>query len=173
MPPAITMPNATMSLRALRVAVLGASYAALTLMLHPISYGPLQIRVADVLSPLPYVMGFDGVAGVTLGTLVANLFSPYGVWDIVVGTLCTLTYSLINWWLGRTFGYRRALLPLVAVLDSVVVGLFIGVLLLGLMAEAGDPVYLFLLLTGESLVPMSVGALVVVPLVRRRLALRR
>ncbi|MEM1928038.1 MAG: QueT transporter family protein [Acidilobaceae archaeon] len=151
--------------------VLAATYFALTVGLHPISYGPLQIRVSDILSPLSYVLGPAGVAGLTLGTFLANWFSPYGLWDVVIGTACTFTYSSINYALFRVFGYRKTLLPVVAVVDSLVVGAFIGFLLLGLIAGYGNPLVLAALLTLEALIPMSVGALILTPRVARALGI--
>ena len=156
-------------LKTVRALVLAATYASLVVSMPAVSYGPVQLRVADILSPLPYVVGFEGVIGLTLGTLIANIFSPYGVWDIAVGTLCNLTYALVDWALGRKVGYRKWMLPIIAVVNSLVVGLYIGYVLLGVVAGAGDPKWLFILLTGESLIPMSVGSFLLVPVVRRYL----
>lgn len=159
-----------LSRRMVTAVVLAATYAGLVLVLPGVSYGPFQVRIADVLSPLPYVMGLESVVGLTLGTLVANVFSPYGIWDMAVGTLCTFTYTLVDWVIGRLVGYRRLGLVLVAVINSVVVGLYIGALLIGVMAGGGDPLMLFLVLTAESLVPMSIGSFVLVPAIRRYIA---
>lgn len=167
------MSEARVARGAIVVAVLAATYFVLTVVLHPISYGPIQMRVSDVMSPLSYILGLPGVAGLTLGTLLANVFSPYGLWDIVIGTLCTFTYSSVNYALYRLFGYRRILLPLIAVIDSVIVGVFIGFILLGLIAEAGDPLVLTAILTLSSLVPMGLGALVLVPLTARALGVEK
>lgn len=161
--------NKKISTRAILVGSLAATYFVLTVALHPISYGPLQVRMSNVLSPLSYILGLPGVAGLTLGTFLANLFSPYGFWDVVIGTACTFTYCVINYSLFRLFGYRKALLPAIALIDSIVVGVYIGVLLLGAIARAGDPLKLAVLLTVESLIPMGVGALVLVPIVARAL----
>ena len=155
------------SVRVVNAVVLAAVYAALVLVLPGISYGPVQVRVADVLSPLPYIMGFESVVGLTLGTLIANVFSPYGIWDVVVGTLCTFTYTLVDWALGRRVGYKKWMLPVIAVVNSVVVGFYIGFLLIGVIAGGGDPVHLFMLLTAESLIPMNIGSLVLVPAIKK------
>jgi uncharacterized membrane protein len=155
------------SVRTVNAIVLAAVYASLVLLLPGISYGPVQVRVADILSPLPYIMGFESVIGLTVGTLIANIFSPYGFLDVVVGTLCTLTYTLVDWALGRRVGYKKWMLPVIAVVNSLVVGFYIGYLLIGVLAGGGDPVWLFALLTFESLIPMSIGSLVLVPVVRK------
>jgi uncharacterized membrane protein len=169
MPPSASYSSSKLSLRVVTALVLAVTYAVLVLLLPGISYGPIQVRVADILSPLPYVMGLESVLGLTLGTLIANVLSPYGVWDIAIGTLCTFTYTLIDWVLGRVLGYRRWILAVVAIVNSVTVGLYIGALLIGVIAEGGDPAYLFILLTGESLIPMSIGSFLLVPTVRRYL----
>ena len=164
--------TARVSFKILTAVVLAALYAALVIALPSISYGPIQVRVADILSPLPYVMGFESVIGLTLGTLIANASSPYVVWDMTIGTLCTFTYTLIDWALGRTVGYRKWMLPVVAVINSLVVGLYIGYILIGTIAGAGNPVKFFAILTAESLIPMGIGSLVVVPVVKRYLRYR-
>jgi uncharacterized membrane protein len=169
MPPSAAYSGSKLSLRVVTALVLAVTYAVLVLLLPGISYGPIQVRVADILSPLPYVMGLESVLGLTLGTLISNVLSPYGVWDIAIGTLCTFTYTLIDWVLGRVLGYRRWTLAVVAIVNSVTVGLYIGALLIGVIAEGGDPAYLFILLTGESLIPMSIGSFLLVPTVRRYL----
>jgi uncharacterized membrane protein len=156
-----------LSLRVVNAVVLAATYAILVLVLPGLSYGPIQVRIADVLSPLPYIMGFESVVGLTLGTLIANMFSPYGIWDVVVGTLCTFTYTLVNWALSRLVGFKRWMLPIIVVVDSIIVGLYIGVLLISIIAGGGDPIYLLVLLTAESLIPMSLGSLVLVPTIRK------
>ncbi|MCC6056707.1 MAG: QueT transporter family protein [Desulfurococcaceae archaeon] len=169
MSPSAAYSSSKLSLRVVTALVLAVTYAVLVLLLPGISYGPIQVRVADILSPLPYVMGLESVLGLTLGTLISNVLSPYGVWDIAIGTLCTFTYTLIDWVLGRVLGYRRWTLAVVAIVNSVTVGLYIGALLIGVIAEGGDPAYLFILLTGESLIPMSIGSFLLVPTVRRYL----
>ncbi len=155
------------SLKLVTAIVIAATYASLVIVLQSISFGPIQVRVADMLSPITYVTGFEGVLGLTLGTLIGNIVSPYGIFDVVIGTLCTFVYSSINWLLGRVFGYRKWLLPVVALVDALVVGIFIGVILQGVIFKAGEPIYLFALLTGENLVATIPGALLLVPLIRR------
>ena len=48
------------------MAVIAAAYAALTIVLAPISYGPVQFRISEVLCILPF-------------------FIPSSTWGLVVG----------------------------------------------------------------------------------------
>lgn len=102
-------------------AVVGGVYAALTCLLPGPSYGPVQLRVAEGLAVLPYL--FPAAApGLTAGCLVANLLSPYGPFDLVVGTAATGLAALLT---------RRARSPLGAIAAPVVCN---GVLVGGMLA---------------------------------------
>jgi Predicted membrane protein len=80
--------------------LVGAAYAALTMLLYPISYGPVQFRVSEVLCILPF---FDPIyaVGLFVGCVIANLISTAGVLDIVFGSLATLAAGLCTAWIGR------------------------------------------------------------------------
>jgi uncharacterized membrane protein len=77
--------------RAIRLAVAGmtaSAYIALTLGLSPLSFGGVQIRLAEILNLMAYIDPLYG-AGVVMGCLVSNLYSPFGLLDAAVGTACT------------------------------------------------------------------------------------
>ena len=104
-------------------AVVGAAYAALTIGLAPISYGPVQFRISEVLCILPYFL--PGTAwGLFIGCAVSNIIGG-GVLDIVFGSLATLGAALVTAWLGKkehTVGNSLlACLPPV-VFNAVIVG---------------------------------------------------
>ena len=69
-------------------AVIGALYAALT-MVNPLSYGPIQFRFSEVLCIIPFFFP-EAAFGLTVGCVIANIIGPYGVIDIVFGSLATL-----------------------------------------------------------------------------------
>lgn len=74
-------------------AVIGAVYAALTMVLTPISYGPLQLRLSELLCILPFF--FPAAAGgLAVGCVIANTMSTAGILDIVFGSLATLLAAL-------------------------------------------------------------------------------
>lgn len=70
--------------------VLAAAYAALNLAATALNlaYGPVQFRFSEALTVLPW--RFPGTwPGLALGCLLANLLSPYGPLDVILGTLAT------------------------------------------------------------------------------------
>lgn len=77
--------------------IIGGMYAALCLIFAPISYGAVQVRVAEVLTILPAFMP-SAVSGLTVGCLIANLLAggAVGAWDWLFGTLTTLAAALAS-----------------------------------------------------------------------------
>ena len=67
-------------------AVTGAAYAALTMLLAPISYGAIQCRVSEVLCILPFFIPCTAW-GLFAGCAIANLLSAAGIFDVVFGSL--------------------------------------------------------------------------------------
>jgi len=70
-------------------------YAVMTLAIPAISYGPFQFRAAESLTLLPILFS-EAVAGLTIGCLIANVFSPYGWYDMVFGTAATLIAAVLT-----------------------------------------------------------------------------
>ena len=100
-----------------RAAVIGALYAAVTLLLAPISYGNLQCRVSEALCILPWFFP-ETAWGLFAGCFLANLLGGNGPLDIVFGSLATLIACLIT---VRLRPRGLALLPPVVV-NGVMVG---------------------------------------------------
>lgn len=86
--------------RLLEASIIAALYVALTLVFAPISYGPVQVRISEVLSVLPFFTP-AAVPGLAIGCLIANLFSSFGLLDIVFGTLATLLAALVTYKIKR------------------------------------------------------------------------
>lgn len=72
-------------------AMIAALYAASTYLcsVFAIAYGPVQFRLSEALTILS-VFTPAAVPGLTVGCIIANLASPYGIWDIIFGSLATL-----------------------------------------------------------------------------------
>ena len=104
-------------------AFIAALYAALTIALAPISYGPVQFRVSEALTALPFLMP-GSVLGITVGCVLANLYTG-SVLDIVFGSLATLLAGLTTAWFGKKGGTlkNRLLACLMPVIfNAVIVG---------------------------------------------------
>ena len=90
------------TVKIIRAAVIAAVYSVLTVLVAPLSYGPLQIRFAEALTILP-VLFPEAVIGVTAGCLISNIFSPATWLDVVFGTLATFAAAVLTYYIGRFF----------------------------------------------------------------------
>ena len=89
-------------------AIIAAVYAALTILLAPISYGSIQMRISEIMVFLAFY-NKKYIPGLVLGCLIANIPSPLGLWDICFGTFATLVAviainKLPNRYLGALAG---------------------------------------------------------------------
>ena len=70
-----------------RIAVVAAIYAALTILQGNSAYLGIQFRIAEILNLLAFINPFYGI-GVILGCFISNLYSPI-LMDMLFGTLAT------------------------------------------------------------------------------------
>ncbi|KXG45070.1 transporter [Tepidibacillus decaturensis] len=77
------------------ISAIAALYAVLTIAIAPLSYGWIQFRVAEALTILPFFTPL-AIPGLAIGVLIANIISPLGIIDMVVGTLATLIAAIIT-----------------------------------------------------------------------------
>ena len=79
-----------------RAAVIAALYVALTLPLGPLAYqNILQVRPAEALTILPMFFA-EAVPGLAVGCMLANIFSGFGAYDVVFGSLITLLAAVLT-----------------------------------------------------------------------------
>ena len=134
-------------------AVLAALYAALTLAIPVLAYGPWQCRFSEALTVLPLLFP-EAVPGLFIGCIAANLLSPVGVWDVVFGSLATLLAAIGTWKL-RDKPILAVACPVIS--NGVIVGLMLSVvyalpaLLTMLQVAAGEALAV---LVGYLLLPL-------------------
>ena len=126
-------------------AIIAAVYAALTLILAPISFGVFQIRLSEALCVFSLFTP-SAVPGITIGCFLANLIGGGGVWDVVLGSLA----SLIGCFGMYKLRDRKYIAPLANVLSN---GVIVGLMLHHIYGFS-SPLICVLLITAEELVPM-------------------
>lgn len=105
-------------------ALIAAIYVALTYAFAPVSYGMIQLRFAEALTILPLLTP-AAIPGLTIGCIIANLSSPYGLVDIICGSLATLLAAICT---RMTRNIRIKNFPLLSftfpvIFNTVIVGL--------------------------------------------------
>ncbi|HDI73442.1 MAG TPA: QueT transporter family protein [Candidatus Korarchaeota archaeon] len=91
------MRNMSLSQKVAALAVIAAAYASLTLLLAPISFYAVQVRVADALLALSVSMGPPAIFGTALGCFIANMLGPFGIMDALGGSIANLVATVIAW----------------------------------------------------------------------------
>lgn len=100
-------------------AILAALYATLVIVFAPISFGPVQLRVADCLIPLAALLGWPAAVGVSLGALIGNLYFFLGPMDVIFGALANLLAGMLIWKMKRN-------LLVACAAASLVIGVVVG-----------------------------------------------
>lgn len=138
-------------------AAVGALYAALTMLLAPISYGPVQLRLSEALCVLPYFFP-SSAWGLFVGCFVSNLLSSAGIWDVALGSLATLLSSLLIASLGKRHGPKWLACVLPVLFNGVIVGFVLALTSAG--GEAFGSLWLVCggeVAVGEALVLFGLG----------------
>ena len=97
-------------------AIIAAMYVALTIVFVPISYGAIQLRIAEVLTILPMFTS-SAIPGLFIGCVLANLLGGAVLLDVVFGSLATLIGAALGWMLRK----NRWLVPIPAVLANALI----------------------------------------------------
>jgi len=114
---------------------IAAIYAALTVALNFIGFGPIQFRVAEALCILPFFFPFS-VWGLFVGCFLANLISPYPL-DIIVGSAATLIAALCTALIGRSGRDNFAMKALACFPPVIINAVCIGALIAYYIAGGG------------------------------------
>jgi uncharacterized membrane protein len=148
------------------IGIVAGVYAVLTWLLAPASYGPLQLRVPEILKSLviwePHL-----IAAFVIGNFLSNLFSPYtGPWELIFMPLANLVGATLCYVIGRrqvwvgAAVYALVIGAAVSIMLSVLLQVRFGILFPGLLASEA------ILIIGG--VPIMRGLLRVIDPVRRR-----
>ena len=112
----------TDTLTFVRIAMIAAVYTVVSLALAPISYGNIQVRIAEALTILPLLYK-PSIYGVTLGCFLTNLLgafmgvNPTGFIDAIIGTLATFLAAECTYMLKdktvKSFPLWSVLMPVI------------------------------------------------------------
>ena len=103
-------------LRITQAAAIAALYVVLTLVFAPISFGPVQLRIAEALCILPLFTA-SAIPGLFIGCLIANMIGGGVILDVIFGSLATLIGAALGYLLRR----NRWLVPIPAVVANALI----------------------------------------------------
>ena len=114
-------------------AMIAAIYAVLTLAVSPIGYDSIQFRISEAMIIFAAVTP-AAIPGLTIGCIIANLGSPFGIIDIALGSFASLLAALFAYY---TRNIRFKNIPLLSPLGAVVFNGFIVSLAIMLTSKTG------------------------------------
>jgi uncharacterized membrane protein len=119
-------------------ALIAAAYFVLTWLssLMGLAYGGIQLRISEALCVLPAFTP-AAISGLAVGCALANLTSPFGLVDIIFGTVATAVAALLTRLIARR-GLPAWLIPLPSV---VINALLVGTEVAIFAAEASVAVF--------------------------------
>lgn len=111
-----TTENLTRTQLVTHSAAIAAIYVILTLVFAPMSFGAVQVRIAEALTILPLFTP-AAVPGLFVGCLIANVLGGAILWDVLFGSLATLIGAI----LGRMLRKNRWLVPIPAIISNSII----------------------------------------------------
>ena len=93
-------------------AVIAELYVVLVQVFNYWSFGPIQFRIAEALTILPYFTP-AAIPGLFLGCIIANLLGGAIIWDIVFGSIATLI-GAVGTYLLRKYKWAAPIPPILA-----------------------------------------------------------
>lgn len=99
-----------------QAAIIAAIYVVLVYVFNPISFGPIQVRIAEALTVLPYFTP-AAVPGVTIGCFLSNLLTGQDMLDVIFGTFATLIGAIGSYKLR----HNKFLVPIPPILSNTLI----------------------------------------------------
>ena len=96
-----------------QAAVIAALYVVLVVIFNYISFGPIQFRVAEALTILPYFTP-AAIPGLFIGCILANVIGGAVIWDIIFGSIATLIGAVFTYLLRKKSKFLAPLPPVLA-----------------------------------------------------------
>lgn len=96
--------------------IIAALYVALTMIFAPISFGAVQVRIAEMLTILPLFTP-AAIPGLFLGCIIGNMAGGAIIWDVIFGSIATLIGAVLGYVLRR----NKWLVPIPAVISNTVI----------------------------------------------------
>lgn len=103
-----------------QAAVIAALYTVLVAVFQFTSFGPIQFRIAEALTILPYFTP-AAIPGIGIGCLISNIVFGADILDIVFGSLA----SLIAAYLSYRLRFSKFLVPIPPILVNAIVVPFV------------------------------------------------
>ncbi len=101
-----------------KAGIIAALYTVLVVAFSGVSFGPIQFRIAEALTILPFFTP-AAIPGLFVGCLISNILGGAILWDVVFGSLASLLAAFLSYKL-RKYEWLVPVPPVIV--NTVVVG---------------------------------------------------
>lgn len=134
-----------------RLTIVAALYVALTAVSYPLSFEHIQFRISEILVFLCFFRK-DYIYSLIVGCILANFLSPFGILDVVLGTLATAISVILIAYSKKMF------------IASLYPAIFNGIIIGGLIYFTSKPLEIYWVMgfvaLGEFVVVSIIGYIV-------------
>ncbi len=118
------------------IAVIAAIYTVISLALAPLSYGNIQVRIAECLTLLPILFA-PSIYGIILGCFLTNLIGAMmgvtllGFLDVFIGTLATAIAAVLTYKFKdiELFGHSVLSAFMPVIINAIIIGAQLSIVL--------------------------------------------
>ena len=96
-----------------QAAMIAAFYVVLTIVFQAISFGQVQVRIAEALTILPAFTP-AAIPGLFIGCLISNMIGSAALWDILFGSLATLLGAVFTYLFRKKKAFLIVLPPIIS-----------------------------------------------------------
>lgn len=96
-----------------QAAMIAAFYVVLTIVFQAISFGQVQVRIAEALTILPAFTP-AAIPGLLIGCLISNMIGSAALWDILFGSLATLLGAVFTYLFRKKNAFLIVLPPIIS-----------------------------------------------------------
>lgn len=123
-------------------AIIGALYVVITLLIAPLGFGAIQVRISEMLNHLA-VFNKKFAIGISIGVVIANLIaSPFAV-DWLLGTSHTIVSFAVFFLLTKNIESIKKKM----IINTLVFSVFTFIIAIMILLSGADEAFLFLYLT--------------------------
>ncbi len=145
--------------RLCRAGIIAALYAVLSYVFGAFAHsGFIEIRPAEALCILP-LFYVEAIPALYVGCMLANITSPFAVYDILLGSLATLLAATLTYFMGRIFQKDGWKLVFGGIFPVIINALFIPVIIVvlcGDVSAANSPLAAYFVVAASLAVTESV-----------------
>ena len=140
-----------------RAGIIASIYFIFTYVFQAISFGLVQVRIAEALTVLPLFFA-EAVPALFIGCFLSNLISGFGAYDLFLGSLATLLAGILTRIIGKKIK-GKLLKFILGVIPPIVINAFFVPVIIYLGGGVVESYFIQVLIIGieQSLAIIPVG----------------